>query len=46
MDFSNASDCIPHDLLIIKVYAYGFGTDSLQIYFSVFKGLKTKFEDK
>ena len=44
MDFSNASDCIPHDLLIIKVYAYGFGIDSLQIYLFVFKELKTKCE--
>ena len=46
MDLSNAFDCIPHHLLIVKVHASGFGIDSLQIFFFVFKGLKTKCEDK
>ena len=40
MDLSKAIDCIPHDLLIVKIHTYGFSIDSLQIVFSYWKGRK------
>ena len=40
MELSKAIDCIPHDLLIAKMDAYGFSIDSLKIFFSYLKGRK------
>ena len=31
MDLSKAYDCLPHDLLIAILEAYGFDNDSLQL---------------
>ena len=30
-DLSKAFDCLPHDLIVAKLYAYGFSTDSLKL---------------
>ena len=29
LDFSKAFDCIPHDLFIVRVHAYGLTTETL-----------------
>ena len=33
MDLSKAYDCLPHDLVIAKLEAYGFDTNSLRFLF-------------
>ena len=38
MDLSKAYDCIPHDLLLAQLDAYGFGLESLSL--MNYKGLK------
>ena len=34
MDLSKVCDCLPHDLLIAKLEAYGFGKNSLRLLYS------------
>ena len=40
MDLSKAFDCIPHELLVAKLSAYGFEKNTLKFFLSYLKGRK------
>ena len=40
MDLSKAFDCLPHDLLVAKLKAYGLGNDALKLILSYLSGRK------
>ena len=46
MDLSKAFDCLPHDLLIAKLEAYGFGIGSLRIIFDHLTSQKQRVKIK
>ena len=46
MDLSKAFDCIPQDLLIDKVHAYGFDENALVLVYSYLKKTEAECPDK
>ena len=47
MDLSKAFDCIPHDLLIAKLYPYGLSEEATTFFYSYLKrrGQKVRIDD-
>ena len=47
MDLSKAFDCIPHDLLIAKLYAYGLNVETTTFFYSYLKrrGQRVRIDD-
>ena len=41
-DLSKAFDCIPHDLFIAKLEAYGFQTDALNLVYDYYLSKRIK----
>ena len=41
-DLSKAFDCIPHDLFIAKLEAYGFQTDALNLVYDCYLSKRIK----
>ena len=44
MDLSKAYDCLPHDLLLAKLQAYGFSKESIRLFLSYLTNLKQRIE--
>ena len=42
MDLSKAIDCIPHDLIIAKLVAYGTERENIRLSYSYLKGTMYK----
>ena len=40
MDLSKAFDCVPHDLLVAKLHAYGLSNDGVTFIYSYLKRRK------
>ena len=45
-DLSKAFDCIPHDIIIAKLEAYGFQTDALNLVYDYFSNRKQRVKIK
>ena len=46
MDLSKAFDCLPHELIMAKLAAYGLGKGALQVIFSYLKNRKQSVKVK